>query len=134
MSVLMVFCGLHPGPQTNWKARGRFSFVWLRRRRRPRATVQIVVFVRGPLLETLVSSIKGHLTNQTVIKKVVLKRKVTAGSGHNYSYFPGPTYKSTNYPKQMVATRDDEYSGRSLEREAGKREAGNFDKGSGEIR
>ena len=42
------------GPQTNWKASGRFLFVWLRRRSRPRITVYIVVFVRGPLLKTLV--------------------------------------------------------------------------------
>jgi len=42
------------GPQTNWKASGRFLFVWLRRRRRPRNTVQILVFVRGPLLKTFV--------------------------------------------------------------------------------
>ena len=42
------------GPQTNWKASGRFLFVWLRRRRRPRDTVQIVVFVGGPLLKTFV--------------------------------------------------------------------------------
>ena len=39
------------GPQTNWKASGRFLFVWLRRRWRPRYTVQIVVFVGGPLLK-----------------------------------------------------------------------------------
>ena len=68
MSVFMVFCGPHlplafqfvcgpgggGGPQTNWKASGRFLFVWLRRRSRPRNTVYIVVFVRGPLLKTLV--------------------------------------------------------------------------------
>ena len=56
MSVLMVFCGPHlplafrfvcgPG--------GGFLFVWLRHRRRPRDTVQIVVFVGGPLLKTFV--------------------------------------------------------------------------------
>ena len=33
------------GPQTNWKASGRFPFLWLRRRRRPQDSVQIVVFV-----------------------------------------------------------------------------------------
>ena len=43
-----------PEPQTNWKASGRFLFVWLRRRRRQRDTVQIVVFVGGSLLETIV--------------------------------------------------------------------------------
>ena len=58
MSVLMVFCGPHfplafqfvccPG------ASGRFPFVWLRRSRRPRNTVELVVFVGGPLLETFV--------------------------------------------------------------------------------
>ena len=32
------------GPQTKWKASGRFPFIWLRRRRRPEDTVQIVVF------------------------------------------------------------------------------------------
>ena len=42
------------GPQTNWKASGRFLFIWLRRRRRLRDAVQIVVFVGGPLLETIV--------------------------------------------------------------------------------
>ena len=55
MSVLMVFCGPHLplalrfvcGPS------GRFPFVWLRRRRRPRDPVQIVVFVGGPRLETI---------------------------------------------------------------------------------
>jgi len=67
MSVFMVFCGPHlplafqfvcgpggGGPQTNWKASGRSPFFWLRRRRRPRDTVQIVVFVGGPLLKTFV--------------------------------------------------------------------------------
>ena len=34
---------------------GRFLIVWLRRRRRPRDTVQIVVFVGGPLFKTFVS-------------------------------------------------------------------------------
>ena len=54
----MVFCGPHlplaPGPQTNWKASGRFLFIWLRRRIRPRYTVQIAGFFGGPLLETIV--------------------------------------------------------------------------------
>jgi len=43
-----------PGPQTNWKASERFPFVWLQRRRRSRDTVKILVFVGGPLLETIV--------------------------------------------------------------------------------
>jgi len=42
-----------PGPQINWKAGGGFAFVWLRRRRQPRDTVQIVFFAGGPLLETI---------------------------------------------------------------------------------
>jgi len=33
------------GPQTNWKASGRFLFIWLRRRRWPRDTAQKGVFV-----------------------------------------------------------------------------------------
>ena len=48
-----------PGPQTNWKASGRFLFVWLRRRRRARDTVQIEVFVGVPLLETIVSGMES---------------------------------------------------------------------------
>ena len=67
MSVLMVFRDPHlplafhfvcgPGrrePQKKLKASGLFLFIWLRRRRRTRYTVQIVVFVQGPLLETIV--------------------------------------------------------------------------------
>ena len=42
------------GAQTNGKASERFPLVWLRRRRRVRDTVQMVVFVGGPLLETTV--------------------------------------------------------------------------------
>ena len=72
MFVLMVFCGpqlplaflfvcgpVERGPQTNWKANGRFPFVWLRRRRRSRDTVQIVVFVGTlKLLETIVNCLE----------------------------------------------------------------------------
>ena len=46
---------MYPGPQTNWNASGRFSFVWFRRRRRPRNAEQIEVFVGRPFLETSVS-------------------------------------------------------------------------------
>ena len=49
------------GPQTKWKASGRFPFIWLRRRRRPQYTVQIVVFVGGPLLETIMTTKKPFL-------------------------------------------------------------------------
>ena len=55
-STCLPFClrpGGRGGPQTNWKASGRFPFVWLRRRRRLRDTVQLVVFAGGTLLETI---------------------------------------------------------------------------------
>ena len=57
LTAQMVFYGPHLplafqfvcGP-----GRGGFLFVWLRRRRRARDTVQIVVFAGGPLFKTFV--------------------------------------------------------------------------------
>ena len=83
MPVLTVFCGPHlplafhfdcgpgvGGLQTKWKASGRFFFIWLRRRRRPRDTVQIVVLVGAPLWETIVplgnSLMKACYTIRTI--------------------------------------------------------------------
>ena len=53
------------GELTNWEARGRFPIVWLRRRRRPRDTVQIAIFVGGrKLLETIqAAEWKGKCSN-----------------------------------------------------------------------
>ena len=82
MSVLMVFCGPHlplpfhfvcgpssPGPQTKWKGSGRFLFIWLRCRRRPQDIAQKVVFVSGPLLETIVSLAMLTKTNAVIFWK-----------------------------------------------------------------
>ena len=61
LSVCMVFCGPHLPlafqfvcePGGGGGQIGRFPFVGLRHRRRARDTVQIVVFVGGPLVETV---------------------------------------------------------------------------------
>jgi len=54
----------------NWKASRRFPFVWLRRRGRPRDTVQIEVFVGGPLLETIVSRMEFKLADFRKARKL----------------------------------------------------------------
>ena len=82
MSVLMVFCGPHlplafqfvcvppsPRPGKKWKASGRFLFIWLRCRRRPQDIAQKVVFVSGPLLETIVSLAMLTKTNAVIFWK-----------------------------------------------------------------
>jgi len=55
LSVSLVFCACLPFClRPAGKASGKFPFIWWRRRRRPRYSVQKVVFVGGPLLETVV--------------------------------------------------------------------------------
>jgi len=84
------------GPQTNWKASGRFLFVWLRRRRRPRDTVQIVVFVGGPLLETIVPyEIPTTKSNQITFRNncAVWKAFIPDENPLLKSFFFGPPEK-----------------------------------------
>ena len=80
-----------PGPQTDWKASGRFPFVSLRRRRRTRDTVRIVVFVGGSLLETSVLFVWKRNLDRWGIEKPT---KIWSGGGAEGGFGALPQRKS----------------------------------------
>ena len=71
-SACLPFCvrpGVRGGLQTRWKGSRRFPLIWLRCRRRPQDIAQKVVFVSGPLLETIVSLAMLTKTNAVIFWK-----------------------------------------------------------------
>jgi len=95
------------GPQTNWKANGRFPFVWLRRRSRSRDTVQIVVFVGGPLSEamtpygTLQMKMERNVSLPQKIKNQNEKNypaSLCAGSFFVFTFFLGGVFSEIQKP------------------------------------